>query len=102
MRQFMTFLVLRGDVYSDFSLKSWRMKTSQPGLRKLGFVRVFFVTSVSFLFFVLVIKKIDLSNLVAVTGKCLDDQGKLMQNLPLGEGKPILFWFQANKCIFVL
>lgn len=78
------------------------MKTSQPGLRKLGFLGVFFVTSVSFLLFALVIKKIDLSNLAAVTGKCLDDQRKLMENLPLGEGKPILFWFQANKCIFVL
>ena len=38
----MTFLVLRGDVYSDFLLKSWRMETSQPWLRKLGFVRGFF------------------------------------------------------------
>ena len=79
---------------------AWKLPSQGSGSWVLlGF---FFVTSASFLFFVLVIKKIDLSNLVAVTGKCLDDQGKLMQNLPLGEGKPILFWFQANKCIFVL
>ena len=61
----------------------------------------FCVTNVSFLYFVLVITKEDLSNLVAVAGKYLDYQGKLMESLPLRVGKPEMV-SSEQMYIFVL